>query len=94
VCSLCGVFRNEHWADEGGGRRRLVLRVSVLQRLLATAGLSLREWAGQYVVADAKGRSEVVEDLPGLWVVVERLTGRPLDPLDPTVVAAMTEQAL
>lgn len=89
MCALCGVLRNEHWADAGGGRRATVVRTALLEQVLAHAGLGVREWAGQYVVTDGKGRSEVAEDLAGLWATAERLAGRPLDPLDPGLVEAL-----
>lgn len=89
MCSLCGVLRNEHWADEGGGRRSRVLRTTLLERVLGHSGLRLQEWVGQYVVSDAKGRSEVVDDLPGVWVAAERLQGSALDPLDVRLLAAL-----
>lgn len=90
MCSLCGVLRNEHWADEGGGRRARVIRTALLERVLGRFGLGVREWAGQYVVSDGKGRSEVADDLASLWLVAERLAGRPLDPLDPDLVAGLS----
>jgi hypothetical protein len=89
MCSLCGVLRNEHWADEGTGRRARVIRTTLLERVLASFGLGVREWAGQYVVSDGKGRSEVADDLAGLWAAAERLAGGPLDPLDPVLVDAL-----
>ena len=89
MCALCGALRNEHWADTGGGRRSRVLRVALLDRVLGPFGLTVREWAGQLVLADYKGRTEVVEDLTGLWVAAERLTGSPLDPLDPRLLEAL-----
>lgn len=89
MCALCGALGNEHWADIGGDRRSRVVRVALLDRVLAPFGLTVREWAGQLVLADRKGRAEVVEDLAGLWVVAERLTGSPLDPLDPRLLEAL-----
>lgn len=89
MCSLCGVLQNEHWADVGSGRRARVIRAALLDRILAHSGLALREWAGQYVVTDGKGRSEVAADLAGVWAVVEQLKGEPLDPLDPALVEAL-----
>ena len=65
MCALCGVLRNEHWADEGAGRRDRVIRTALLERVLARFGLGVREWAGQYVVSDGKGRTEVADDLGG-----------------------------
>jgi hypothetical protein len=81
----------EHWADrEGGTRRNLVLRAALLAEVLKGFGLSVSQWgATAYVVADAKGRAEVVHDLSALWAAAERLAGRPLDPLDPALVAAL-----
>jgi hypothetical protein len=89
MCALCGVLRNEHWADAGAGRRARVLRTTLLEHVLAPSGIGVREWAGQYVVSDGKGRSEVAEDLAALWVAVERLAGKPLDPLDPLLLDAL-----
>lgn len=90
MCALCGVLRNEHWADEGGGRRGRVIRTALLGRVLAQSGLGVREWAGQYVVSDGKGRAEVADDLSGLWAAAERLAGRRLDPLDPELVEGLS----
>jgi hypothetical protein len=57
--------------------------------VLAHFGLAVDAWAGSYVVRDAKGASAVVSDLGGLWVEAQRLAGRPLDPLDPALAAAL-----
>jgi hypothetical protein len=89
MCALCGVLRNEHWADDGGGRRERVIRTALLERVLRRFGLGVREWAGQYVVSDGKGRTEVADDLSAVWAAAERLAGRPLDPLDDVLVEAL-----
>jgi hypothetical protein len=86
MCALGGVLRNEHWADQGAGRRARVIRTALLERVLGCFGLGVREWAGQYVLTDGKGRTEVADDLAGLWAAAERLAGRPLDPLDPVLL--------
>jgi hypothetical protein len=58
--------------------------------VLAHFGLRLSDWSGRvYLLSDRKGRSVVVSDLGVLWVEAERLAGRPLDPLDPALVAAL-----
>ena len=75
-------------AAERTGRRARVIRTTLLERILARFGLGVREWAGQYVVSDGKGRTEVAADLAGLWAAAERLAGRPLDPLDPLLLDA------
>jgi hypothetical protein len=89
MCALCGVLRNEHWADDGAGRRDRVIRAALLERVLGCFGLRVREWAGQYVVSDGKGRSEIADDLSGVWAAAERLAGRPLDPLDEALVESL-----
>jgi hypothetical protein len=90
VCSLCGVLGQPHWAEEGSGRRARIERVRLVNRVLAHFALRLDDWSGSvYVVRDRKGRAEVVSDLGALWQAAERLAGRPLDPLDPALVAAL-----
>ena len=62
----------------------------LLNRVLSHFGLELGDWGGRvYVLRDRKGRTAVVDDLGGLWTAAERLAGRPLDPLDPTLVGAL-----
>jgi hypothetical protein len=90
MCVLCGVLLSEHWAEQEGGRRGRVFRVRLLNRVLAFYGLRLDDWSGRvWTLRDAKGRSVVVADLGSLWIEAERLAGRPLDPLDPELVAAL-----
>ena len=90
MCALCGVLLSDHWAEQGGGRRRRIERVRLVNRILAHFGLRLDDWAGRtYVLRDRKGRSEVVPDLGTLWQAAARLAGRPLDPLDPGLLDAL-----
>jgi hypothetical protein len=90
MCVLCGVLLSEHWAEQEGGRRGRVFRVRLLNRVLAFYGLRLDDWSGRvWTLRDAKGRSVVVADLGSLWSEAERLAGRPLDPLDPDLVATL-----
>jgi hypothetical protein len=79
-----------HWAETGSGRRARVFRVRLLNRVLDHFGLRLDDWSGSvYVLRDRKGRAEVVPDLGALWVAAERLAGRRLDPLDPSLLRAL-----
>ena len=81
---------NGHWAEEGGGARARAFRASALNRVLEHYGLSVHAWAaGAYVLRDLKGGTAVVSDLGALWVEAERLSGAPLDPLDPALVTAL-----
>ena len=90
MCVLCNVLVNEHWAEQEGGRRARVMRVRLINRVLTFYGLRLDDWSGRvWVLRDRKGRSAVVADLGSLWAEAERLAGRPLDPLDPELVAAL-----
>jgi hypothetical protein len=90
MCGLCGVLLSESWAEEAGDRRTRVLRLKLLNRVLAHFGLGLDEWAGRvYVLRDRTGRTAVVEDLGSIWREAERLTGGPLDPLDQELLASL-----
>jgi hypothetical protein len=90
MCALCGVLLSDHWTEQGGGRRRRIERVRLVNRVLGHFGLRLDDWAGRtYVLRDRKGRSVVVPDLGSLWQEAGRLAGRPLDPLDPALLDAL-----
>jgi hypothetical protein len=79
---MCGVLRNSHWTDSGGTRRSHLLRTPLLECVLRQEGLSVQAWAGQYLLSNGKGRTELAADLSEVWVSAERLVGRPLDPLN------------
>jgi hypothetical protein len=90
MCVLCNVLGSDHWAEQEGGRRERVFRVRLVNRVLGHYGLRLDDWSGRvWVLRDAKGRTAVVADLGSLWAEAEKLAGRPLDPLDPELVAAL-----
>ena len=90
MCALCGVLLNEHWAEQDGGRRGRVFRVALLNRVLGHYGLRLDDWSGRvWVLRDAKGRAVVVANLGAVWSEAEKLAGRPLDPLDPALLASL-----
>jgi hypothetical protein len=90
MCALCGALQTSHWAERDSGRRERVLRTRLVNRVLDHFGLELADWGGRvYVLTDRKGKTAVVDDLGGLCAEAERLAGRPLDPLDPELVAAL-----
>jgi hypothetical protein len=71
-------------------RRERIRRTAVANEVLRFYGLKVQDWAGsKYVLRDGKGRSALVQDLGSLWPVAEKLAGRPLDPLDPALHAAL-----
>ena len=91
MCSLCGVMAKEHWATLGDDRRSRMVRERALNNVLDYYGLEVRAWgAGTLVLNDRKGGTAVVDDLTALWTAAARLAGRPLDPLDPALVAALS----
>ena len=75
-------------------RRDRVHRAAVTNEVLRHYGLRVSDWSGsKYILRDKKGRSELVQDLGSLWSAAQKLTGRPLDPLDPTLHAALGKAA-
>jgi hypothetical protein len=103
MCSLCGVLGgNEHWADavaregvftratDGIARRReRANRVRIANRILAHWRLKLSDWQGtSFLLSTLTGRTVIVEDLGHLWSAAEKLSGAPIDPLSPEVIAA------
>jgi hypothetical protein len=103
MCSLCGVLGgNEHWADavarDGvytratdsiARRRERANRVRIANRILAHWRLKLSDWQGtSFVLSSSTGRTAIVTDLGHLWPAAEKLSGGPIDPLAPKVIAA------
>jgi hypothetical protein len=67
------------------------LRNRVANELLAYYGLSLKEAAGgPALLQNRTGQTALVLHLGALWPAAERLAKRPLDPLDPDFIAALT----
>ena len=74
-------------------RRERAHRVALTREVLRHYGLTLDDWGGsKYVIRDRKGRSEIVQDLGSLWPAAERLAGRALDPLDPTLRQVLADE--
>jgi hypothetical protein len=103
MCSLCGVLGgNEHWADavarDGvytratdsiARRRERANRVRIANRILAHWRLKLSDWQGtSFLLSSPTGRTAIVTDLGHLWPAAEKLSGVPIDPLAPEVIAA------
>jgi hypothetical protein len=65
--------------------------VRLANRILCHYGLQLDDWNGsKYVLSDRKGNSALVQDLGSLWQAAEKLIHRPLDPLDPSLLEAIS----
>jgi hypothetical protein len=101
LCGLCGVLAGaEHWSDAGGGApetsrtQRRQLRTRMLNSVLGHYGLVLKEAAGgSSILHNRTGRNAIIPHLGALWPTAERLAGRPCDPLDPTLIAALRQRA-
>ena len=101
MCSLCGILAGRgHWTESASspdvfagrtevhtaGRERQH-RTRILNAVLRHYGLSLSDWtAGKSVLKSFTGRSALVDNVGELWPEAERLAGRPLDPLDPSLL--------
>jgi hypothetical protein len=106
MCALCGVLGVEaHWTDAAARpeasagqvqltrRQERFARIALANRILERYGLKLGDFEGRsYVLRSATGRQELVPHLAGMWAAAERLAGRPCDPLDPSLVAALEDR--
>jgi hypothetical protein len=99
MCALCGALGGgEHWADTPGAdpsprRRERAHRVAAANRVLAHYHMRLSDWQGSaYLLATATGKTEIVDNLTHLWALAEQLAGRPCDPLDPALLAALANE--
>jgi hypothetical protein len=79
-------------AGQGSGtpRQARLQRCALANRVLAHYRLKLADFEGRsYVLRSSTGRFEIVPDLVGMWSAAGRLAGRPCDPLDPGLIAAL-----
>jgi len=102
MCGLCGVLGISHWTELSAHRDSFTptaartvgaerqQRVRLVNRILAPVRIRVADWAASsYLVTSATGRSEVVDDVQAVWAAVEKLRGRPLDPLDDGYLALL-----
>lgn len=103
MCGLCGMFGvAEHWTAAAGmetsgtevsgagpapRRAERQHQVRIANALLAPFGLRCADWQGRFTVSSRTGKSMVVDHLGALWPAAEKLAGRPIDPLDPAMIA-------
>jgi hypothetical protein len=96
MCSLCGVLGGaDHWTDSAARegvltrstdapsrRRERLRRVVLANKVLKHFGMTLSDWQGSsYLLSTLTGKTEIVENLTHLWIIAERLSARPCDPL-------------
>ena len=102
MCVLCSqMFSEIHWSERlldpeqvtmGAGettrRQSRHARIRLIRTVLAHYGLEISDdWsATSYVLGNRKGGQLVVANLAELWPEAGRMAGRPLDPLDETLL--------
>ncbi|HET7716892.1 MAG TPA: hypothetical protein VFK86_14810 [Bauldia sp.] len=99
MCGACGILGGgPDWLDRvdnpagvphGSGltlvaeRQR---RVALVNLLLETKALRLREFGRRMVVAAPTGGAEIVDDLRHVWMQADRMADGGVDPLDTRVI--------
>jgi hypothetical protein len=103
MCGLCGLFGSaEHWTAAsaspevfGAARTRRAERaerVRLANAVLKGFALSLDDWQGTtFILSSATGRREMAETLPDIWKAASAMLGRPIDPLDPALLARLAD---
>jgi hypothetical protein len=62
-------------------------RVNYVNNVLTFYGLRLNDWSGsKYILFDKKGNQEIINDLGDLWPKAEKMSSKPIDPLDPKLL--------
>ncbi|HYD75811.1 hypothetical protein [Ramlibacter sp.] len=106
MCGLCGLWGNvAHWSSassravSGGAAgglnplRERALQVRLLDRVAGLAGAQVEDWAGSsWIVRGASGATEIVDALPLVWPALERLAGKPIDPLSDAVIERLWQR--
>jgi hypothetical protein len=101
MCGLCGLFGGaDDWTAASANpqvfaamltrRAERAQRVRLVNSVLAAFGLHLDDWQGaSFVLSGPTGKTELVDTLPDVWRAARSMLGRPIDPLDPGVLAAV-----
>jgi hypothetical protein len=100
MCGLCGILGvegdwteikpNSSGAQQISRRAQRHLRILIVNRILKEFGLALVDWEGtRYQLSNRTGRTEIIDNLPQVWLAAERILGRACDPLDSALVAKL-----
>ncbi|HEX6566079.1 MAG TPA: hypothetical protein VF020_17445 [Chthoniobacterales bacterium] len=93
MCGLCGLLGTEgDWSNSIASalpaRQQRFTRIALANRILSFFRLRLEDFQGvSYVLTSPTGHREIVADFGQIWGVAETMTGRPIDPLDPALLA-------
>jgi hypothetical protein len=100
MCILCyGLTGEEHWSDAQVGAESAssvrARRRALLTEILAAHGLSYSDdpTGVTSLISDRKGKVQVVRSLGEVWAAGEQLVKRPLDPLEPALLARLDREA-
>ena len=59
----------------------------MVNKILEFYGCKIDDWMAEtYVVRSLKGRTEIVQYLPHIWMAVEDIAKKAADPLDPDLL--------
>lgn len=96
MCILCyGVAGEEHWTDARvGDEPRASVRArrrAILTQIMAAHGLDYGDDPSGVtsLISNRKGGVHVAGNLGEVWAAAESLAGRPLDPLDPSLLVRL-----
>ena len=98
MCSSCGFpAAPGHWTEAGAATphdrlRARFRRAQVLQSVLPAYGLTAHDGAQVpgIQLGTLSGNNTIVRDLEEVWAEAERLSGKPIDPLDPRFIGEET----
>jgi hypothetical protein len=100
MCILCyGLTGEEHWTDARVGEERpasiRARRRALLTQVMGAGGLGYSDdpTGVTALISDRKGGVRVARSLGEVWAAGEQLAKRPLDPLDPALLARVREMA-
>jgi hypothetical protein len=90
MCSACGFPTTQgHWSEAGAGdahqrARARFIRAQKLDAVLRRHGLTAHDdgLTPGLQISDRTGRVIMARDLREVWIAVEKLIGRPIDPLE------------
>jgi hypothetical protein len=96
VCILCyGLTGEEHWTDARMGAEATASlrarRRALLSNVMAAHGLDYKDdtTGVTSLVSNRKGSVPVARSLGEVWAAAEKLAKRPLDPLEPELLARL-----
>ena len=65
-------------------------RVKLINEILEIFALRLDDWQGQsFILSSRTGKTEIVDNLMAVWPAAEQMIGRPLDPMDSTMLTRL-----